>query len=340
MPPPSRRRRVLNLAVVAAVGLVVGVGGYLAFRVGTAPAVRPAPGWQLLAEMPHPRGETASAVLDGKVYVAGGYTGLSFETTALVSIYDVAANRWSEGPLLPAPRNHAAAASLDGVLYVSGGTAPDGQAADNLWALDPDGAWTELPPMPGRRSAHRMVALDGRLFVVGGVGGLLAGPGMAGLVLVFDPATASWSALAQMAPILDHLGAVAVGDRIWTVGGRVNGRSYPFVKILDPTTANWESATELPEATSGAAEATIDGVIYLSGGEDPATGTIVDRHWRLDTSAGRLAPWEPLPPPPLAVHGVQGIAVDGRFLVIGGSTRPGGDSATAWTGATQAFAVR
>jgi N-acetylneuraminic acid mutarotase len=182
-----------------------------------------------------------------------------------------------------------------------------------------------------------MVALDGRLYVVGGVGGPLAGPGMAGLVLVFEPRTASWSAVAGMAPILDHLGAVAVGDRIWTVGGRVNGRSYPFVKILDPVTANWESASELPEATSGAAEAIVDGVIYVSGGEDPSSGVVVDRHWRLDTRAGREAPWEALPPPPLAVHGVQGVAVDGRFLVIGGSTRAGGDSATAWTGAVQAF---
>ena len=335
----SQRRRVLNLAVVAVLGVALGLAVYFAPRFLPPPGPRQAPGWELLAEMPHPRGETASAVHDGKVYVAGGYTGPDFETTALVSIYDVAANTWSDGPALPAPRNHAAGTALDGVVYLSGGSGPDGQPADSLWALGPNGVWTELPPMPGRRSAHRMVALDGRLFVVGGVGGLLAGLGQAGLVLVYDPATSSWSQLAGMAPILDHLGAVTVGDRIWTLGGRANGRNYAFVKIFDPTSANWESATELPQSTSGAAEAIIDGVIYLSGGEDPMTGVIVDRHWRLDTAGGRLAPWEELPPPPLAVHGVPGIAVGDRFLVIGGSTRSGGDSATAWTGAVQAYTV-
>jgi N-acetylneuraminic acid mutarotase len=330
---------VLYLAVVAVLGVALGVAVFLAVRVGTAPGPRPAPGWALLAEMPNPRGETASAVLDGKVYVAGGYTGLDFQTTALVSIYDVASNTWTAGPPLPAPRNHAAAATLDGVLYVSGGTGPDGQPADNLWCLGRDGAWTDLPSMPGRRSAHRMVALDGRLYIVGGVGGLLSGPGMAGLELVFDPGTASWSQLAGMSPILDHLGAVAVGDRIWTIGGRVSGRSYRFVKVFDPATATWESATELPDPTSGAAEAIIDGVIHVSGGEDPDRGTVVEHHWRLDTSGGRLARWEPLPPPPLAVHGVPGVAVGDLFLVIGGSSRPGGDSATAWTGAVQAYRV-
>ena len=340
MTSASGRRRLLNLAIVAALGLALAVGGYIGLRVATAPTPRPAPGWKLLAEMPNPRGETASAVLDGKVYVAGGYTGLDFETTALVSVYDVATDTWSEGPPLPAPRNHAAAATLDGVLYLSGGTAPDGRPTDTLWALEVNGGWTELPPMPGQRSAHRMAALDGRLYVVGGVGGLLSGPGMAGLVLVFDPTTASWSQLAGMAPVLDHLGAVVVGDQIWTIGGRANGRSTTFVKVFEPETASWESASSLPDATSGGAEAIIDGVIYLSGGEDPASGTIVDRHWRLDTSAGRSAPWEVLPPPPLAVHGVPGIAVDEAFLVIGGSTRSGGESATAWTGAVQAFTAR
>jgi N-acetylneuraminic acid mutarotase len=330
-------RRALNLAVVAVLGVALGVGGYLGYQVATRPSPRPAPAWQLLAEMPNPRGETASAVLDGRVWVAGGYTGLDFTTTDVVSIYDPSSDTWRAGPRLPEPRNHAAAATLDGVLYLSGGTGPDGHVTDTLWALDGDGAWRNLPSLPGPRSAHRMVPLSGKLYVVGGVGGPASGAGALGRVLVFDPATAGWSELGGMPLNRDHLGVVVVGDRIWAIGGRSTGRNWTDVDVLDPRTGAWASGPKLPAATSGAADAILGGVIYVSGGEDPAQRTIVDRHWRLDTAGGASADWELLPAPPLAVHGVPGIAVDGRFLVIAGSTRAGGESATAWTGATQAF---
>lgn len=331
----SRQGRVRNLAFVAVLGVAIGALAYVGYLRVTAPGPRAAPGWTLFPEMPNARGETASAVLDGKVYVAGGYTGLGFETTALVSIYDVASNTWSDGLPLPEPRNHAAAASLDGVLYVSGGTGPDGQATDNLWALRDDGAWTELPPMPGPRSAHRIAALGGRLYVVGGVGGLLSGAGAFGRVLVFDPTTSSWLELAGMPLNRDHIALVVAGEQIWVIGGRVNAQSFTYVDVFDPPTDTWFGGPRLPEATSGAAEALVDGVIYISGGEDPARGEIIDRHWRLDTSLGDAATWELLAPPPLAVHGVPGVALEGRFAIIGGSTRPGSESSTAWTGAMQ-----
>ena len=135
----------------------------------------------------------------------------------------------------------------------------------------------------------------------------------------------------------DHLAVVVVDDEMWAIGGRAGGENHARVDIYDPDADTWRAGPALPEGTSGAAEAVVDGVIYVSGGEDPARGEIVDRHWFLDTAAGDGATWQPLQPPPLAVHGVPGVALEGRFLVIAGSTRPGGQSNTAWTGATQAF---
>ena len=331
------RSRLLRRLGAAVLGVLVAVVAYLGFGLLTAPGPREAPGWELLAPMPNPRGETASAVVDGRVYVAGGFQGLDFETTATVSVYDAAANKWSDGPPLPAPRNHAAATALDGVLYVSGGAEALGGATDTFWSLAPGGAWEQHPSLPGPRSGHRMVAAGGRLYVIGGVGGPAAGAGMTGRVLIFDPGSNSWSEGAAMSPNRDHLAAVLVGGEIWAIGGRAGGRNHARVDIYDPESDTWHDGPPLPEGTSGAAEAILDGVIYLSGGEDPASGVIVDRHWRLDTAFAEGEAWDALPAPPLAVHGVPGIAVGGRFLIIAGSRRPGAQSNTAWTGATQAF---
>jgi N-acetylneuraminic acid mutarotase len=333
----SPQRRVLNLALVAVFGLVIGIGGYLAYLRSNAPGPRPAPGWMLLAEMPSPRGETAVSVVDGRVFVAGGYTGLGFETTAIVSVYDSAEGTWGHGPSLPEPRNHAAAAALAGVVYVGGGASPSGNVTDTFWALNSKGIWEDVGHMPGARSGHRIVELGGKLYVIGGVVGPATGIDMGDRVFIFEPSPFQWTSGAAMPIQRDHLSAVVVDGEIWAIGGRADGVNHALVDIYDPGSDTWRAGPPLPEGTSGAAEAVVDGIIYISGGEDPALGEIVDRHWQLDTSLGDAATWEPLAPPPLAVHGVPGAAIDGRFLIIGGSTLPGGQSNLAWTGATQSY---
>ena len=339
------RPRVIRFAVVFILGVVVGTAAYLAFRVGTAPGPRPADGWALLDEMPTARGETAAAVADGRLYVIGGMTGLDFAASTEVSVYDHSTEAWASSPALPEARHHAAAAGLDGKVYASGGADPAGSRSPVLWVLAPgEPAWEELAPMPEGRFGHRMVALGGRLYVVGGLAGERGEPGRAppglvdGSVLIYDPVGDSWSAGAPMPLSRDHLAVVVVGDEIWAIGGRAGGANHARVDIYDPVGDSWRAGPPLPEPTSGAAEGIVNGVIYVSGGEDPGRGLIIDRHWQLNTNGmtdATTAAWAPLAMPPLAVHGAPGETLDGHFVIVSGSTRPGGQSNTAWTGALQ-----
>jgi N-acetylneuraminic acid mutarotase len=331
----STRRRLLNLTLVAALGIALAIGAYIVYLRASAPAARPAPGWILSAEMPNPRGETAVAVVEGRVYVVGGYTGLGFETSGAVSVYDSGEGTWAGGPSLPEPRNHSAAAAHAGVVYVAGGASASGEVTDSFWALTASGSWEDLGPMPSARSGHRVVESGGKLYVIGGIVGAATDIAIRDRVLIFDPGTHDWTSGAAMPAQRDHLSVVVVDGEIWAIGGRAGGVNHTLVDIYDPETDTWRAGPPLPAGTSGAAEAIVDGIVYLSGGEDPALGEIVDRHWRLDTAFGDAATWEPLAPPPLAVHGVPGVALDGHFAIIAGSTRPGGESSTAWTGATQ-----
>ena len=70
---------------MAVLGLAIGGVGYLALRVLGAPGPRPAPGWQLLAEMPSPRGETAGASTGTRLIVIGGLSGLDSAASDQVS---------------------------------------------------------------------------------------------------------------------------------------------------------------------------------------------------------------------------------------------------------------
>ena len=325
-------RALVRLAIVTALGVLLALGVYSVFFLG-GPAPRDARNWELLALLPTARGETAAAAVDGKLYVAGGYTGLTFAVSDQVDVYDLASNSWTTVAPLPAPRNHAAAASLDGRFYVSGGGGPTGNTPEaNIWALDPASeAWTELASMPEGRYAHRMVALEGRLFVVGGQGETIR-------VMIYDPATDTWSTGAEMPVPRNHLAAVAVDGRVWAIGGRVSGRIVDRVDVYDPASDSWTAGPALPEATSAASEGVLGTVIVISGGEEPGeNGRVVDDHWQLDTSAGADAAWRPLSPPPLAVHGAQGAVLNGRFMIAGGASRQGQFSRFAWSGLLQAY---
>lgn len=325
-------RRLVRLAIVVALGALAGLGIYYFFFL-SGPSPRPARDWDLLATLPTPRGETATAAVDGQLYVAAGYTGLTFAVSDEVDAYDPATDAWTAMAPLPQPRNHAAAAGLDGLFYVSGGGGPaDNDPEDEIWALDPAAnAWTELAGMPEGRYAHRMVALDGLLYVVGG-------QGETSRVLIYNPAADAWSTGAEMPAQRNHLAAVAADRRVWAIGGRVDASVQDRVDIYDPATDTWSPGPALPEATSAASEGVLGNVIVISGGEAPgATGSMVDHHWQLDTADGAEARWTPLPPPPLAMHGAQGAVVDGRFMIAGGASRPGQFSRFAWSGLLQAY---
>jgi N-acetylneuraminic acid mutarotase len=324
-------RWLVRLAIVVLLGVVLGVAGYPVAMMLTNPGPRESEAWTLLATLPTARGETAAAVTGDRLYVIGGYTGLGFDASDEVSVYDPATNAWEAGPRLPAGRHHPSAVGLDGTVFVAGGGAADGTPQATFWSL-PAGAtaWQELTPMPEGRLGLRMLAIGGKLYVVGGIGGTAA-------ALVYDPVAGTWSSGAEMPTLRDHIAAVAVEDEIWVIGGRTGAQNHARVDIYDPATDSWRDGPPLPEPTSAASDAILDGVIYISGGEDPAGGVVIDRHWQLDTRLGDAATWEPLAPPPLVVHGAHGAAIDGQFLIVGGALRQGAFSRFSWTGATQAY---
>ena len=326
-------RRILRIAIAVALGLLLAAGSWLAAMFLGNPLVRETRGWTLGSSLPTARGETATAVAGGRLYVIGGLSGITGAPTAEVSTWDPASDTWTAAPPLPEARDHAAATALDGAVFVSGGGSPAGQPTDTLWMLPAGGdAWRPLPPLPEPRYAHRMVAVEDLLFVVGGIG-------PSGAVLVYDPVEEAWHAAAKLPDTRDHLAAVVVDGEIWAIGGRVDGRAVSRVDIYDPANDSWRDGPPLPAVTSGAAEAvTVEGRILLSGGEDPSVSDdVIDRHWQID-ARDPTATWQPLDAPPLAVHGAQGAMVDGTFVIAGGASRPGGASRFSWSGLTQRHA--
>jgi hypothetical protein len=145
------------------------------------------------------------------------------------------------------------------------------------------------------RWGHRIVAHEGRLYVVGG-------RGESARVLIYTPGK-DWTTGADLPRTRDHLSVVFC--RWSNMGNRRQGPAEHcarrHLRSRRRPLATW---TRPPIVTSGTAEAVVDDVIFIFGGEEPSffDGGVNDQHWKFDTRT-QAPRWEPAPPPPLAVHG-------------------------------------
>lgn len=199
--------------------------------------------WQQQAPLPTPRSEVASAVLDGQIYVIGGYIAQG-SASDLVDVYDPQADRWERRAPLPAPRDHAMAVSFDGKVYVFGGNS--GNESNSAFAYDPDtDRWTTLREMPFRRAAGGAAVLDGAIIIVGGTG---ENPTA---THVYHPEDDAWSKGRPLPAPREHLAVAEVAGRVYVIGGRWENMLMSTNEMLEAPLGEWTTLAPLPTARGG-----------------------------------------------------------------------------------------
>lgn len=317
----------IGLGVLIAFWAIVVIGLLI-----TNPEPSDSPGWERHADSPVARGEVAGTVVGGRLLMAGGFRGV-WGTTDAVDVYSARQDEWIDVPDLPAARHHAAAAAIEDAVYLTGGGGSvfDWGPRDDVWVLVPDAeVWQEIEPLPEGRLGHDMVAFEGRLHVIGGDGETTD-------VLIYDPATDTWErGAAQPGAARDHLKALAVGDEIWALGGRIDDDPQPTVDVYDPTADRWSEGTDLPEDMSAMAVGVLDGRIHVVGGEDPSLlgGGATKVHYSLEPGGTE---WEKESDAMVEFHAGAAGVIGGRLYVAGGSRRQGPLSPLAYTGLVQSF---
>ena len=178
--------------------------------------------WTPRAPMPTQRSGGAAAVVDGKIYVAGGRPphGRDF------AVYDPRTDAWRTQPDLPTQRNHLAAAAIGGKVYVAGGrfgAGFDSEKTDAVEVFDPEtNAWAARARMPRPRGGVNGIAALGCLHVFGGEGNDLDPIGVFPDHDVYDPGTDRWSRLDPIPfPVHGVTGAAFISGLIHLPGGGV-----------------------------------------------------------------------------------------------------------------------
>ncbi len=285
--------------------------------------------WRTAAPMPTKRTEVAAAMVDGKIYVVGGFEKpslgnfLNFAITPSVELYDPVIDRWTPKAPMPVGLHHVGIGVVGGRLYVIGGYSRSGFSVWNpvatVYAYDPTtDAWTERAPMPTARGALSVTEHDGKLYAIGGYDRKVNNA----QVEIYDPARNVWTSATTLPTPRDHLATATVFGKIYAIGGRIDGdysRNLAVMEMYDPATDRWTRVSDLPTARSGITAAVVDGKIYVLGGEG-AEGTFRENE-AYDPVRDR---WQAMAPMPTARHGLGSAVVQGRIHVISGGPSPGG----------------
>ncbi len=318
MPAPVRRRRAVAATVAV---VVVAVVAWLAILPhGTAGAHRSAPPparaaaappvldaaesgllpWHLAAPLSR---EVAVPGSPGQLIVLGGLTSAGASADGVYAVRTATGAARQLGAL-SAPLHDAAGAVSAGRALVFGGGSP--ATVGTVQAFSGAGTARVIGSLPAPRSDAAAVTMGRTVYLVGGYDG--SRPDAAVLATTDGSTFATVAAL----PVPVRYPAVAALDgQIYVFGGQAitgpdAGAAVNVIQAIDPARHAAAVIGTLPEPLAGAAAVTIDGEVFVAGGDSPAarpstpglgttqlpgrSGSTVPAIWAFDPAARRLLP--------------------------------------------------
>jgi len=195
------------------------------------------------APMPWPHASFAAAALDGKIYAISGVIGArraDVRETPRTDVYDIARNSWSEGVPMPTMRETRTAAVVRDAIIVAGGySVPDvSRGLQTVEIFVPARQqWLTLPDLAEPVGSNSAAVLGRYLYLFGNYD-------PADDILAYDLTTHESSILKHQLTSTSQSTAVALGGRIYVVGGldrggrRMSDRNpLDLIQVFAPTPA-------------------------------------------------------------------------------------------------------
>lgn len=239
-------------------------------------------------------------VHNGRIYVAGGYNGVSFNTVYVAPINaDGTLGLWDEttplpeldqGPGVTVARDRLFVALLNGHIY----SAPingDGSV----------GSWTQLATAAADHGGRlALEAYEDRLYLFGGWSGGTFFNDVFTTVVNPDGSLGGWVQLADMPGPRQHTSVHFYNDRVYIVGGiqsvgNILDNAWSAPVNASGTLGAWRSEPDLPHPLWYHNSALVDGEIFLFGGRSNYDGSGANStiyRGRIDPTDGSIMGWE------------------------------------------------
>ena len=168
------------------------------------------------ADLPVINVGAGGAVLDGKLYVAGGHDEVWRVDTLYA--YDPVLDQWEQKAFLPSVTGYPDVVALNGKLYSVGGAESD----PSIQIYDPGtDSWSLGANMPNNRFGVAATVLDGKIHAIGGdpwTGWPQTSHN------VYDPVADSWTSKAGLPQAQRLSAAETYGGKIYVFGGSAVSR--------------------------------------------------------------------------------------------------------------------
>jgi|UPI0008355416 PKD repeat protein len=289
------------------------------------------------------RHENSFVQAGDKFYLMGGR-----EEAQTIDIYDYTTDSWTS-LIDSAPKefNHFQATEYQGLIWVIGAFQdnlyPNEVPAEYIWMFNPaTQEWIQGPEIPvgRRRGSAGLVVYDDKFYLVGGNEDGHDG-GFQPWFDEYDPATGTWTPLADAPRARDHFAAVVIGDKLYAAGGRLSGPFpndvfkpvIPEVDVYDFTAGTWStlpSGQNIPTPRGGAAAVNFNNRLVVIGGEvqdELVYGVNTDDALAITEEYDPVTQsWDRLPDMNFKRHGTQAIVSGPGVHILGGSpNRAGGN---------------
>jgi hypothetical protein len=264
--------------------------------------------WTTGATQPYANAEAQGTVVNGKLYVFGGFDSQKSccTPTSRAYVYDPATNAWSALAPMP-PMNgtgsggvtHAGLTTDGRDIYFAGGYTSGAGGTGQIFGTKE--AWrynvgtntyTRLPDLPVDRAAGQLVYLNGELHHIGGTNKARTLDVGDHYVLTLQPLGTAWRTAAPLPNPRHHAGAAVLGGKIYYIGGQ-RGHDHGLttqtdVHVFNPATGAWTKVQGLPRGRGHISASVFvhDNRVFVLGGEvthgtpardvtayDPATNT-------------------------------------------------------------------
>jgi len=299
----------------------------LILRVDIDPATQNAIGVTKLAETlaePLAFGNAVYNDVDGLIYLFGGQTGLD-ASSASSNVY---AYTPGAAPVavasLPSARTRIGSAVVNGKIYCLGGEETDGTLLNEALEYDPGlDLWNPLSAMNSARLRAEGAVAFGRIYVCGGFShDPVEGYGASKTVESYDPEdpSAGWRDEGAMTFGRFCNPVAAVNNRIYLFGG-YDGLTPPldneieYMNVLEFQPANEVQKTAMPAPQHGGAVATVNGKVYLFGGNERTA--LTDRVLEYDPMTDTYTDMDSYPAGP--VGELSAVAIGAKAHLFGGN---------------------
>ena len=243
--------------------------------------------WQQLPDMPVAKWEPASLLIDGLLYVLGGYENYIMSSKRL-DVFDPANRTWTKLQDLPSALSHVNLVADESGFWFAGGMKDKvhpgkDHIISEVWHYNIElDRYTAAPLLPGPRAGGGLARLGDNLHYVAGLMADRDTDSCDHWTLDLESwrqgKRTDWVEVAPLPLARNQLSVAVLNDEMYVIGGQFNHDSQQLdqtnVDIYNPTSDSWRTGPALPYGHSHSEGATFvhKNKIWMVGGHHTPAG--------------------------------------------------------------------